>query len=68
MKVKIVARLIGFPEIAAVKMLEPPSLLAASRFHGDFWNASFAWTDQFRSTMYIFDELARRWLKAETIN
>ena len=68
MKVKIVTRRIGFPELLAVDKFECPSLLTASQFHGDFWNANFAWTDRFRSTMYVLDEPSRRWQKTEVIN
>lgn len=68
MKIKIVTRAMGFPALSAAEKFEFRSLVAASQFHGDFWNANFAWTDRFHSTMYILDELSRRWQKAEVIN
>lgn len=68
MRFKIVTRAIGSRKLAVVEKFELHSLVAASQFHGDFWNARFAWTDRFRSTMYVLDELSRRWQKAEVIN
>lgn len=65
---KIAARAIGSRELVAVDRFEIFSLAAASIYHGDIWNARFAWTDRFRSTMYIFDELTRRWRVSEVIN
>lgn len=68
MKFKYVTRAVGTRELVAVQTFEMRSLAVASHLHGDIWNANFAWTDRFRSTMYILDELSRRWQKAEVIN
>lgn len=68
MRFKIVTRSLGAREVVATGDFEFRSMGAASRYHGDFWNAQFAWTDRFRSTMYVLDDLSRRWQKAEVIN
>jgi hypothetical protein len=68
MKFKIIARLRGSPDLFANRVFERSSLIAASRFHGEFWNINFAWSDRFYSTLYVLSGGTRRWQKAEVIN
>jgi hypothetical protein len=68
MRFKIIARMRGSKDCVATEKFEFQSLLAASQFHGDFWNTHFAFTDRFRSTLYLLNDLSNRWQKTEMIN
>ena len=68
MKFKIVANVRGQRDDSIIEFFELQSTVAASRFHGDFWNIHFASSDRYRSTMYLLNNLSRRWQKAEVIN
>lgn len=68
MQYKIIVKLPYSRDLVAIEKLEFRSMVAASQFHGDFWNANFAWSDKFCSTMYALDQLSHRWQKAEVIN
>jgi hypothetical protein len=68
MRAKIVARLRYARDVVTSESFEFASMLTASQFHGDFWNARFASNDRVYTTMYVFDDEARRWRVAEVIN
>jgi hypothetical protein len=68
MRFKIVALMIGCRASRVTQEFERDSLMAASQFHGEFWNTRYAWSHKFRSTMYSLNDQSRRWHKAETIN
>lgn len=68
MKFKILTRMQCQRDIIAIEKFECPSLPAASHIHGDYWNMHFATADRYRSTMYLLNDLSRRWQKAEVIN
>lgn len=58
----------GNKDWQATENLERNTLLAASQFHGDYWNTRYGWSDRFRSTLFALNEQTRRWQKAEVIN
>ena len=68
MRAKIVARLRYAKDVVTSESFECASMLAASQFHGDFWNAHFASNDRFSTTMSVFNEETQRWRVAEVIN
>ena len=68
MEFKIEIRENGSRDLVATQLWTLKSLITASRYHGDFWNTQFAWTDRYYSTLYALDNHSLRWQKAETIN
>ena len=68
MRAKIVVRLRYARDVVISESFDFASKLTASQFHGDFWNACFASNDKVFTTMYVFDDEARRWRVAEVIN
>lgn len=65
---KLIATMKGSQGFVAVEKIEFQSILAASQFNGDFWNTRFAWSDRFRSTLYVLSDSSHRWQKVEVIN
>jgi hypothetical protein len=68
MKFKIAFRLIGEREAVRSDVFEANSILEASHRHGEQWNNHFAFSDRFRSVLYLFETASRRWKRLETIN
>jgi hypothetical protein len=68
MRFQIVTKLRGSRDTSWSEKFECPDLLAASQYHGEVWNARFAWTDRYRSTIYLLSDISPQRQKLETIN
>jgi hypothetical protein len=65
---KISIRLIGERRAILDQFFHSRSDFEARDRHGEFWNARFAHSDRFRSSLYGYSTNKRRWLRLETIS